>query len=335
MRSLQLLAAALFAFFVTFPGALRAQGAGAPAAEQSSLVGTWQVSVDGFPETRTLIVAEEGATPEGMLLNARYGITGKGQGPISARMIRAGGLRQLEFVTQAATKVVATEQADGSFKGTFTLKSGAVHAVVIARAETAASKPSAQALPPGAIGAPVHAVGDQWVWRVRVSPRDRCTNGIAADARLVETVTAVTSAGYVAEVNGPREGTKSSRSYGKDLAFRVTVGGESFRSDVLNFPIQPGKSWDTTLFGGNVHTVLNCSAEATERLRIGDRDLEVAPITCKGTWKNLQSGNGDQAIYKYWYSPERRNVARRTVFTYMQGATCADVEYLLEAATTR
>lgn len=47
--------------------------------------------------------------------------------------------------------------------------------------------------------------------------------------------------------------------------------------------------------------------------------------------KTLQSGNGDQAIDKLWYSPERRKVARRTVFTYMQGSTCADVEHLLEA----
>lgn len=331
MKAPQALAASMFVVCAAMPVALRAQSA-ATAPEQGSLKGTWEVTVEGFPETRTLIVTEEGSTQESALLEARYGITGKGQGPIGAKMVRSGRLRQLEFVTQAATKVAAAEQADGTFKGTFTLKSGAVHSVVIARAGAVAPQPTAQALPPGAIGAPVHAVGDRWVWSVRVSPRDQCTNGIPAGARLIESVTAVTSAGYTAEVTGPREGTKYNRSYGKDLAFKVNVAGESVRSDVLNFPIQPGKSWDTTLFGGNVLTILRCQAEAPERLKIGEQDLDVAPITCKGTWKNLQSGNSDQATYKYWYSPDRRNVARRTVFTYMQGGTCADVEYLLESA---
>lgn len=179
------------------------------------------------------------------------------------------------------------KQADGTFRGTFTLKSGAVHAMNIARVPAAESKPAAQALPAGAIVAPVH---------------------------------------------GPREGTKCKRSCDKDLAYKVNVAGESVRSDVLNFPIEPGKSRDTTLFDGRVLTLPNCRAEAPERLRMGDRDLEVAPIACTGTWKNLQSGSSDQAVHKYWYAPELRDVARRTVLTCLQGGTCADVEYVLDSA---
>lgn len=328
MKALHFYTAIAFILSLMTAGVSRAQGP-VPTPGKDSLVGTWQVAVEGFPETRTLIISEEGPTSDGALLGARYGITGKGQGPISAKMIRSGTGRQLTFVTQADTKVAVTEQADGRFTGSFTLKSGPVHAVVISRTAPEASIPD-QTVPPGAIGAPLLAVGDRWVWRARVSAADSCTVGFPADAKLVQAVTAVTGSGYTAEVTGPREGTKSNRSLGKDLAFKVTVGGESFRSDVLNFPIQPGKSWETTLLTGTVHTKLSCQAEAFERFKRGGHDLEVAPIVCKGTWKNLQSGNGDQAIYKYWYSPERRNLVRSTVFTYSGGRTCADIEYLLE-----
>jgi hypothetical protein len=183
-----------------------------------------------------------------------------------------------------------------------------------------------------AIEAPLHKVGDRWVWSVRVSLHDQCTNGINADAKLTQTVTAVNESGYTAEFTGPREGARFTRSYGKDLAFSVKNGSDILRSDVLNFPIQEGKSWDTTLRSGTVLTNLKCQAEANERLKVGQQELEVSPIVCKGTWNNLQSGNSDQAIYKYWYSPEQRNLVRWTVFTYAYRGTktCADVEYQLE-----
>lgn len=185
------------------------------------------------------------------------------------------------------------------------------------------------------IDAPVHNVGDSCTWRVRVSPRDTCTTGINDGAKYTQTVTAVTETGYTAEFAGPREGARFTRAYGKDLAFNVKVKGshESVRSDVLNFPIEDGKSWATTLFSGNVVTTLNCKAGRIKRSRVAGEELEVVPISCKGTWKNLQSGNSDSAMYEYWYSPVRRNLARWTVFTYFMGKTCADIEYVLESAS--
>jgi hypothetical protein len=185
------------------------------------------------------------------------------------------------------------------------------------------------------IDAPLHNVGDSWTWRVRVSPRDTCTQGINDGAKYTQTITAVTESGYTAEFTGPREGARFTRSYGKDLAFDVKVKGrnESVRSDVLNVPIEDGKSWATTLVSGNVVTTLNCKAGRIKRITVAAEELEVAPISCKGTWKNLQSGNSDSAVYEYWYSPARRNLARWTVFTYFMGKTCADIEYVLESAS--
>src|SRR5574337_768306 len=240
MKTRRISAAIAFTLCLVAAGISDAQSP-VPTPGKDSLVGTWQVAVEGFPETRTLTVSEEGPTADGALLGARYGITGKGQGPISAKLVRSGAGRQLTFVTQADTKVAVTEQADGRFTGSFTLKNGTVHAVVISRAAAEASTPD-QTVLPGAMGAPLFAVGDRWVWSARVSGADSCTVGISRDAKRVDTVTAVTGSGYTVEVIGPLEGQKYKRSLGKDLASKVTVNGESFRSDVLNFPIQPGKS---------------------------------------------------------------------------------------------
>ncbi|HMW16982.1 MAG TPA: hypothetical protein PKN13_08575 [Accumulibacter sp.] len=184
-----------------------------------------------------------------------------------------------------------------------------------------------------AIDAPLHKVGDSWVWGVRVNPRDTCTNGINTGAKQSQTVTEVTESGYKAEITGPREGAKFNLSYGKDLAFNVKDGSEILRSDVFNFPIQEGRSWDTTLRSGNVLTNLTCKAGGNERLKVGQQEFDVSPIVCEGRWKNQQTGNSDQATYKYWYSPEVRNMVRWTVFTYFRGTTCADLEYQIELSS--
>ena len=183
-----------------------------------------------------------------------------------------------------------------------------------------------------AIDAPVHKVGDSWVWSWRVNPRDSCTTGINPGAKMTQTVTEATASGYKAEFTGPREGAKFNRNYGKDLAYNVTNSGEIFRSDVFQFPSDCGKSWDTTLRGGVVLTNLKCKAGASEKLKVGQEELDVSPIICEGRWKNLTYGNSDQATYKYWYSPEKRNMVKETVFTWYQGKVCADHEYVLESS---
>ena len=130
MKFRQMLSIVAFATCSAVPVASPAQTAAAEP-PQSSLIGSWLVTVDGEAATRTLIVTEEAPTGDGALLAAKYGMTA--QGPIEAKMIRLGAQRQLVLVTQAGTKIVATEQSDGNFKGTFTLKSGGVKEVTIAR----------------------------------------------------------------------------------------------------------------------------------------------------------------------------------------------------------
>lgn len=138
----------LFAIMIAALSALSwAQQAPAAPPASNTLVGTWLVTVEGLPETRTLIIANEAATESGTTLGARYGITGKGQGPIATAkaIVRSGAARQLSFVTQADSVVLADEQPDGSFAGQFTFKNGSVKSVLIARTAAAATKEAARA----------------------------------------------------------------------------------------------------------------------------------------------------------------------------------------------
>lgn len=124
------------------------------AQSKADLTGTWVVTVAGEARTRTLIVSAEAPTPDGALLQAKYGMSDESQGAISAEMKKAADGRQLVLTTQANTKIIATEQPDGRFTGTFTLKTGAVKDVSIARLGEgqvlATAKPAASnaAVPP-------------------------------------------------------------------------------------------------------------------------------------------------------------------------------------------
>ncbi|MFZ2652567.1 MAG: hypothetical protein WA210_20895 [Burkholderiaceae bacterium] len=133
MNSNQVLCGVLLAvFFAALPIGSSAQTAARTQA-QNSLVGSWLVTVQGEAATRTLIVTEEAPTSDGTLLAAKYGMSNQGQGPIEAKMLRVGDQRQLVLVTQAGTRISATENPEGNFQGTFTLKSGGVKDLTIVR----------------------------------------------------------------------------------------------------------------------------------------------------------------------------------------------------------
>ena len=186
-----------------------------------------------------------------------------------------------------------------------------------------------------AINSPIRTVGDVWEWSVKVSSRDQCTDGIPAGARVTEIVTAVTPTGHEVEITGPRAATKFSRTYGADMSYQSPATPEKFRSLSVQFPLKVGNKWETTFAGsgsGNmVVTTLSCEQGVVERMKVSSAELDVFPITCKGRWKNLSSGNTNTATYRYWYSPIVGNVVKTTVFTYFARGTCADVEYSLES----
>lgn len=166
----QSIASVLLAALLAAATAVTAQTAGAPPA--TSLVGSWLVTIKGEPVTRTFIVTEEAATANGALLKAAYGLSDKGQGPVAAEMRVVENRRQLLFVTQADTKVAVTEQSDGGFKGSFTVKSGAVMEVTLARMtdemklQMAQAKAMADFKKPGAdVPAECAAYYGQWLGR--------------------------------------------------------------------------------------------------------------------------------------------------------------------------
>ena len=127
----------------------------APVHARTSVVGSWLGTIEGEAATRSLIVSEEAPTPDGALLSARYGISSQGMGPIVARVVGTGEQRQLLLTTQADSRIAVTEQPDGSWKGTFTLKSGNVRAVTFVRTTEEALKQLLAKAPPASVPAPL------------------------------------------------------------------------------------------------------------------------------------------------------------------------------------
>lgn len=130
LRSSTLLAVAIALTAIPFPREVFAQ---TPSPSQQSLSGTWLVNVAGESNTRTLVVPEPVSAEPGKLVGALYGLSGGNLPPVDAKLIVASSPRQLRIFTQASSLIEATEQPDGSFKGTFTTKGGSVREAVISR----------------------------------------------------------------------------------------------------------------------------------------------------------------------------------------------------------
>lgn len=178
---------------------------------------------------------------------------------------------------------------------------------------------------------PKYKIGDSWTWAVTVNPRDACTTNVLAGAKATQVVDAMTDTGYSVAVSGPGTGVNFKRTYSKDLTFSGSAGGVPVKSNLLNFPLKAGNTWDTSIGNGNVLQTLSCKSAEFESLKVGGEELQVMPIVCTGRWKNLSSNNTDRSTFKYWYSPKVGNFARQTVFTYFQGGTCVDVDWRLES----
>lgn len=97
---------------------------------QADLVSPWLVTVEGENRTRILRIAGLTQKADGVfLIEAVYGFTDEKQTPIKAEMSQG----KLVLTTQANTKIVVTQQPDGTFAGTFALKNGTTKGVTIAR----------------------------------------------------------------------------------------------------------------------------------------------------------------------------------------------------------
>ena len=179
------------------------------------------------------------------------------------------------------------------------------------------------------IEAPTRKLGDNWVWVAKLNPRDSCSDGFQNGKKISEAVIAVTDKDFVTESTHPYGLNTVKRTYAKDFSRTVAVLGKQVPSDVFSFPMVAGKKWDATLRGGSVVTTLSCEQGNFEKLKVGDTELDVVPIACRGRWVN--GGNGDVAEYKFWYSPLVANMVRSTVFTYWRGGVCVDQEFTLDS----
>lgn len=95
---------------------------------------SWLATVEGEAKTRTIAITTVSPKADGVLeLQATYSFTGGNVYPVQAQLSQSVSPRQLTLITPADTKIVATERADGSFQGTFTLKDGRVKGIIITR----------------------------------------------------------------------------------------------------------------------------------------------------------------------------------------------------------
>jgi hypothetical protein len=95
---------------------------------REQLVSPWLVSVDsgGRGFERVLVIKGVTANSAGDLVpELEYGLL-SGQSPVRGTLAQKDRELKISFVTQADSRIEATQQEDGSFQGTFTDKKGSV-----------------------------------------------------------------------------------------------------------------------------------------------------------------------------------------------------------------
>lgn len=101
---------------------------------QTELMSPWLVTVDGEHRTRTLkIKSVSQKTADSFHLDAEYGFSDGKLNAVQAEIGQIAQERKLNLITQSDTKIVATQEADGNFSGTFTSKNGVVKNVKITK----------------------------------------------------------------------------------------------------------------------------------------------------------------------------------------------------------
>jgi hypothetical protein len=290
------------------------------------LVGSWLATVEGDPSTRTLVITAEAPTDSGALLNARYGVTGKGITPIEANMSRVANRRQMNLVTQAATNITVTEQADGTFAGTFSQKNGIVKNVVFTRVSEAelvqslsTSKSQSTTVGPN-LGGPKIVVGDTWQYQFKNEKyaKPGCVYSL--------TVEEIKNANVYARVNYP-EGCEvsittsypvPSNSLQKyDLDFNhFHFSSSPYKA--FAFPLEVGKKWvqefQWKLNGWTYNDEINGTIEKMEEVTTPAGTFYAFKIVLKRKYQGTKPGNYTQAGVlddTWWYAPEVKNFVRR------------------------
>ncbi len=101
---------------------------------QASLIGSWLAIVEDSPDERTLKVLKVSRTSETTYsMEAEYGWTGKELPVSSAEVVQSGKESALAFTARSGAKIVATQQPDGSFVGTFSYRSEPVKGIRLSR----------------------------------------------------------------------------------------------------------------------------------------------------------------------------------------------------------
>lgn len=94
---------------------------------QEQLISPWVATVEGEAKERALKIKSVTSKPEGgFVLDIIYGFIGENQGPLQADLNPQEQGVKILFVTQSKSRVEATLDTDGIFKGTFTDSKGVV-----------------------------------------------------------------------------------------------------------------------------------------------------------------------------------------------------------------
>ncbi|MDO8958872.1 MAG: hypothetical protein Q7U85_03970 [Rhodocyclaceae bacterium] len=100
---------------------------------QADLVGSWMVTVTGDSKLRVLKVMNASQRSEGTIsLDAIFGLAGEKENAVNPEVTQTAQGRKLFFTSKSGAIVVAIQQPDGSFVGTYEMK-GSTKGVKLAK----------------------------------------------------------------------------------------------------------------------------------------------------------------------------------------------------------
>ncbi|WP_206956334.1 hypothetical protein [Trinickia acidisoli] len=159
-------------------------------------------------------------------------------------------------------------------------------------------------------------VGDHWEYKRAGLLGD----GGASDFAM--TVTAVDSDHIAVEQSWGKSGDKKTAQYGRDWSAVSADGGAS--AVFLNFPLTPGKSWDTVesvinSAGNRIERHIHLAVQGVDHVTVPAGTFDAVKIVGEGIWQNMNPAySGVHAGFKVtlWYVPSVKQVVRRETVAY-------------------
>lgn len=316
---------------------------------QTELVSPWLVTVAGEDRTRTLRITAASQQSDGtLLLEAVYGWSDTEQSAIQASASKSGQKNTLQFVTQASSKIVATETSNGIFEGTFTLKNGTTKAIRIEKiSEDALQRKVSHALGATLVVKPAPAgtqspqaerpelkTGDSWEYSFRDTryAKPGCNYSLTVENITNYRIRAKVEHAENCEVGVT--GTMAVRSgsvqeYDKDFN-HFYYSKTPYRA--FHFPLEVGKTWlqeyQYTIGPWRYRSEIKGTVVAVEKVTVPAGTFDTFKIALNRKYlgsapgRETQSGTIEDT---FWYSPVAKNFVKRTYSDFGSGTSSSPI----------